>query len=32
MLLEADILGDRRRLFEWAFEPLYSLKRAVIDP
>ncbi|WP_147652973.1 HlyD family secretion protein [Vulcaniibacterium gelatinicum] len=25
MLLEADILGERRRLFEWVFEPLYSL-------
>jgi membrane fusion protein len=26
MLLEADILGERRRLIEWVFEPLYSLK------
>ncbi len=26
MLLEADILGERRRLIEWIFEPLYSLK------
>ena len=25
MLLEADILGERRRLIEWIFEPLYSL-------
>jgi membrane fusion protein len=25
MLLEADILGERRRLIEWVFEPLYSL-------
>ncbi|MCY1558531.1 hypothetical protein D9M68_954740 [compost metagenome] len=26
MLLEADILGEKRRLIEWVFEPLYSLK------
>jgi membrane fusion protein len=26
MLLDADILGERRRLIEWVFEPLYSLK------
>ena len=26
MLLEADVLGERRRLIEWIFEPLYSLK------
>lgn len=26
MLLNADILGERRRLIEWVFEPLYSLK------
>jgi membrane fusion protein len=25
MLLEADILGERRRLYEWLLEPLYSL-------
>ena len=25
MLLEADILGERRKLYEWALEPLYSL-------
>lgn len=25
MLLEADILGERRRLIEWIFEPLYTL-------
>jgi membrane fusion protein len=25
MLLEADILQERRRLFEWVMEPLYSL-------
>lgn len=29
MMLEADILGERRRLIEWAFEPLYSLKGRV---
>ena len=26
MLLDADILGEERRLIEWIFEPLYSLK------
>ena len=26
MLLEADVLGERRRLIEWVFEPLYSIK------
>lgn len=26
MLLDAEILGERRRLVEWIFEPLYSLK------
>jgi len=26
MLLDADILGESRRLIEWLFEPLYSLK------
>lgn len=26
MLLEADILGERRRLHEWLLEPLYSLR------
>ncbi len=31
MLLEADILGERRRLIEWVFEPLYSLKGRVGD-
>lgn len=25
MLLEADILGERRALWEWALEPLYAL-------
>ena len=25
MLLEADILGEKRKLWEWAIEPLYSL-------
>ncbi len=29
MLLDADILGERRRLIEWIFEPLYSLKGKV---
>lgn len=26
MLVDADILGERRRLIEWVFEPLYSIK------
>ena len=26
MVLEADVLGESRRLVEWAFEPLYSLR------
>ena len=25
MALEADILGERRKLYEWVLEPLYSL-------
>lgn len=29
MLVDADILGERRRLIEWIFEPLYSLKGKV---
>jgi len=29
MLLEADILGERRRLVEWLFEPLYSIQGRV---
>ena len=29
MLLEADILGERRRLIEWIFEPLYSIRGKV---
>ena len=29
MLLNADIMGERRRLIEWVFEPLYSLKGKV---
>ena len=29
MLLEADILGERRRLWEWAIEPLYALSGTV---
>lgn len=29
MLLEADVLGERRRLIEWVFEPLYSLRGEV---
>lgn len=26
MLLEADVLGEKRQLIEWVFEPLYSLQ------
>jgi membrane fusion protein len=26
MVVEADVLQDKRRIFEWVFEPLYSLK------
>jgi membrane fusion protein len=29
MLLDADILGENRRLIEWLFEPLLALRRAV---
>ena len=29
MLLEADVLGERRSLIEWVFEPLYSLRGKV---
>lgn len=29
MLVDADILGEKRRLLEWVFEPLYSLKGKV---
>lgn len=29
MLLDADVLGERRRLIEWIFEPLYSIKGRV---
>jgi membrane fusion protein len=29
MLLEADIMGEARRLVEWVFEPLYSLSGRV---
>lgn len=31
MLLEADVLGEQRRLIEWIFEPLYSLNGRVFD-
>ncbi len=29
MLVEADILGETRSIFEWAFEPIYSVKGSV---
>lgn len=31
MLLNADILGEKRRLIEWVFEPLYSLKGSMFE-
>jgi membrane fusion protein len=31
MLVDADVLGERRRLAEWAFEPLYSLRGKISD-
>ncbi len=31
MLLDADILGEKRRLIEWLLEPLYSLKGPLAD-
>jgi len=32
MLLEADILGEQRRLYEWLLEPLYSLRGTMGAP
>ncbi len=32
MQMEADILGERRRLIEWVFEPLFALRGRVADP
>lgn len=29
MRLDADILGERRKLYEWVLEPLYSLRGKV---
>ena len=26
LAMEADILGDTRKLYEWLFEPVYALK------
>ncbi|TNV94122.1 HlyD family secretion protein [Xylella fastidiosa] len=31
MLIDADILSEKRRLIEWIFEPLYSLRGKVSD-
>lgn len=31
MLLDADILGEKRRLIEWIFEPMYSIKGRMGD-
>ena len=30
MLIEADILGEHRRLYEWLLEPLYSVRGTVV--
>jgi len=30
MLLQADIIGERRKLIEWVFEPLLSLGRWLV--
>lgn len=32
MLVEADILSERRKLYEWLLEPLYSLRGTVGPP
>ena len=32
MRLEADLLGERRRLWEWAIEPLYALSGSLDSP
>lgn len=29
MLLDADVMGERRRLIEWIFEPLYALEGGI---
>lgn len=31
MLLDADVLGEKRRLIEWVFEPLYSINENMSD-
>lgn len=31
MLLDADVMGEKRRLIEWIFEPLYSLTGKVVS-
>lgn len=31
MLLEADVMGEKRKLIEWIFEPLYSISGKVWD-
>ncbi|MNG20774.1 hypothetical protein D3C84_1050580 [compost metagenome] len=31
MLLEADIMQDKRRLYEWALEPIYSVTGKLLD-
>lgn len=32
MQMEADILGERRRLIEWVFEPLFAVRGRIADP
>jgi membrane fusion protein len=32
MLVDADILSERRRLYEWLLEPLYSVRGSVAGP
>lgn len=31
MLLDADVLGEKRTLIEWVLEPIYSIKGSVFD-
>ena len=31
MKLDADILGERRKLYEWALEPLFSLRGKLVE-
>jgi membrane fusion protein len=31
MMLEADVLGEERKLWEWLLEPLYSVRGRTLD-